>query len=127
MNSPSSFNKIDEPLYNSRLIKNYVVYIKEYYPEVKIDSILNYAYITKYELDDQGHWFSQWQVDRFHEGLSRETKNPNLSREVGRYMASSDVSGPLKQYIRGFMTPAAAYWVLEKIVPHLSRAFTLKK
>ena len=126
MDSSFSFNKIDEPLYNSRLIKNYVVYVKEYYPELEIDSILNYAYITKYELDDQGHWFSQWQVDRFHEGLSRETKNPNLSRDVGRYMASSDVSGPIKQYIMGFMTPAAAYWVLEKIVPHLTRACTLK-
>ena len=126
MDNSSSINKIDEPLYNSRLIKNYVVYVKEYYPEVEIDSILNYAYIAKYELDDQGHWFSQWQVDRFHDGLSRETKNPNLSREVGRFMASSDASGPVKQYIMGFMTPAAAYWVLAKIVPHLSRACTFK-
>jgi class 3 adenylate cyclase len=126
MENSSSINRIDEPLYNSRLIKNYIVYVKEFYPEVEIDPILNYAYITKYELDDQGHWFSQWQVDRFHECLSKETRNPNLSREVGRYMASSDASGPLKQYIMGFMTPAAAYWVLEKIVPHLSRASTFK-
>ena len=117
---------IDEPLYNSRLIKNYVVYVRKFYPDVKIDSILSYAYITKYELEDQGHWFSQWQVDRFHEMLAKETKNSNLSREVGRYMASSEASGPLRQYIMGFMTPAAAYWVLEKIVPHLSKAFTLK-
>jgi class 3 adenylate cyclase len=118
--------RIDEPLYNSRLIKNYVVYVRKYYPELDIDSLLNYAYITRHELQDQGHWFSQWQVDRFHDFLSRETKNPKLSREVGRYMASSEASGPIKQYIMGFMTPAAAYWVLEKIVPHLSRAFTLK-
>jgi class 3 adenylate cyclase/putative methionine-R-sulfoxide reductase with GAF domain len=127
MDNPSYFNKIDNPLYNSRLIKNYVVYMKEFYPEVKIDPILSHAYINKYELDDEGHWFSQWQVDRFHEMLSRETKNPNLPREVGRYMASSSVlSGPIKQYIMGFMTPSAAYWLLEKIVPHLSRAFTLE-
>jgi class 3 adenylate cyclase len=127
MDNPSSSNKIDNPLYNSRLIKSYVVYMKEFYPEIEIDPILNHAYINKYELDDQGHWFSQWQVDRFHEALSRKTKNPNLPREVGRYMASSSVlSGPLKQYIMGFMTPSAAYWVLEKIVPHLSRAFTLE-
>jgi class 3 adenylate cyclase/putative methionine-R-sulfoxide reductase with GAF domain len=127
MDNPSSSNKIDNPLYNSRLIKSYVVYMKEFYPEIKIDPILNHAYINKYELDDQGHWFSQWQVDRFHEALSRKTKNPNLPREVGRYMASSSVlTGPFKQYIMGFMTPSAAYWVLEKIVPHLSRAFTLE-
>jgi class 3 adenylate cyclase len=127
MDNPSYFNKIDNPLYNSRLTKNYVVYIKEHYPNVDIDSILNHAYITKYELDDQGHWFSQWQVDRFHEALSREIKNPNLPREVGRYMASSSVlSGPLKHYIMGFITPSTAYKLLEKIVPHLTLACTLK-
>jgi class 3 adenylate cyclase len=127
MDNHSSFNKIDNPLYNSRLIKNYVVYMKKFYPEIKIDPVLNHAYINKYELDDQGHWFSQWQVDRFHEALSRKTKNPNLPREVGRYMASSSVlTGPFKQYIMGFMTTSDAYWVLGKIVPHLSRAFTLE-
>ncbi|MDB9822460.1 GAF domain-containing protein [Deltaproteobacteria bacterium] len=126
MKSTPPLNNVHEPLYNSRLIKNYVVYMKKYYPEVEIDSVLSYAYINSYELKDNGHWFSQWQVDRFHERLSRETKNPNISREVGRYMASTDASDPLKNYITGFMTPAAAYWVLEKISPHLSRASTLK-
>src|SRR4030042_712045 len=127
IDNTSYFNMIDNPLYNSRLIKSYVVYMKEFYPEIKIDPILNHAYINKYELDDQGHWFSQWQVDRFHEALSSEIKNPNLPREVGRYMASSSVlSGPLKHYIMGFMTPSTVYKVLEKIVPHLTLACTLK-
>ncbi|MBN1625449.1 MAG: GAF domain-containing protein [Deltaproteobacteria bacterium] len=126
MSSSSISSRIDEPLYNSRLIKNYIEYVKKFHPEADIDSILNHAYINRYEIEDQGHWFSQWQVDRFHERLLKETKNPNISREVGRYMASSEASGPLKQYIMGFMTPSDAYWFLEKIVPHLSRAFTLK-
>jgi class 3 adenylate cyclase len=126
MKSVSSLNNIYGPLYNSRLIKNYVVYMEKHYPEIDIDSILSYAYINKYELNDNGHWFSQWEVDRFHTKLSRVTKNPNISREVGRYMASTDASDPLKNYVMGFMTPAAAYWVLEKITPHLSRAFSLK-
>ena len=116
----------NDPLYNSRIIKNYVEYCKKFCPELDIDSILVYAGIATYELEDQGHWFSQWQVDRFHERLSRETNNPNLSREVGRYMASSEASGPLRQYLQGFMTPGAAYWVLQRLASHLSRAFTLK-
>ncbi|MFC1534091.1 adenylate/guanylate cyclase domain-containing protein [Thermodesulfobacteriota bacterium] len=124
--SSSKYNKIDEPLYNSRLIKNYVIYVTKFHPKADIDSILSYAYITKHELEDQGHWLSQWQVDRFHEFLARETKNPNISREVGRFMASSEALGPLKQYVMGFIKPASAYWVLEKIAPHLSRSFTLK-
>ena len=122
----SSYNKIDDPLYNSRLIKNYVEYVGEFHPEVDIDPVLSYAWITTYELEDQGHWFSQWQVDRFYELLRQKTRDANIARKVGRFAASAKGSGALKQYALGFMTPAAAYWVLEKIAPHLTRASTLK-
>ncbi|HUV59787.1 MAG TPA: adenylate/guanylate cyclase domain-containing protein [Desulfatiglandales bacterium] len=119
-------NKIDSPLYNSRLIKNYVEYTQKHYPDIDIDSVLSYAGIATYELEDQGHWFTQQQVDRFHEILSQKTGDTNISREVGRYAASSKASGPVKQYALGFMSPAAAYWMLEKMSPSLSRSFTLK-
>ncbi|MBW1806204.1 MAG: GAF domain-containing protein, partial [Deltaproteobacteria bacterium] len=117
--------KIDDPLYNSRLMKNYVVYVQQFYPLVDIDPILEYAWMKPYELEDQGHWFSQWQVDRFHERLSTVTKNPEISREVGRYTAS-EAYGALKQYIMGFLSPSAVYWMLEKFAPHLTRASTYK-
>lgn len=119
-------HKIDDPLYNSRLIKNYVEYIDEFHPEVDLDPILSYAWITTYELEDQGHWFSQWQVDRFYELLRQKTKDPNIARKVGRFAASAKGSRAINQYALGFMTPAAAYWVLEKIAPHLTRASTLE-
>ncbi|MBW1919309.1 MAG: hypothetical protein JRI81_03670, partial [Deltaproteobacteria bacterium] len=56
--------RIDEPLYNSRLIRNYVEYVRRFHPDVDVAEILRYAWITTYELEDQGHWFSQWQADR---------------------------------------------------------------
>ncbi len=118
--------RIDNPLYNSRVIKNYVEYIKEFHPDVDISSILNYAWIKTYELEDQGHWFSQWQVDRFHELLRKKTADPNISRKVGRYAATSKASNSVKQYVLGFMTPGAAYWVMEKLAPHMTRATTFK-
>jgi class 3 adenylate cyclase len=117
---------IDDPLYNSRLIKNYVEYVKEHHPQVDIDLLLNHASIKTHELEDQGHWFSQRQIDRFHERLAQKTGDPNISRKVGRYAASSKAAGVVRQYALGFMTPAAAYWVLEKIGPHLTRASRLK-
>ena len=90
MTLPSdNYIKIDKPLYNSRIIKIFVEYVTEHYPDVDIDSILEYAWIATYELEDQGHWLSQWQVDRFYEMLSQKTKNPNISREAGRYAVSS--------------------------------------
>jgi class 3 adenylate cyclase len=121
-----SSQRIDEPLYNSRIVRNYVEYVKQFHPLVDIDAILAHAWITTYELEDQGHWFSQWQVDQFHERLVQDTADREISRKVGRYVASSEASGALKHYALGFMSPGAAYWVVEKIAPHLTRASTLK-
>jgi len=118
--------RIDTPLYNSRLIKNYVEYIKEFHPDVDVHSILDYAWIKSYELEDQGHWFSQWQIDRFQELLRKKTGDPNISRKAGRYAATSKASNSVKQYTLGFMTPGAAYWVMEKLAPHMTRASSFK-
>ncbi len=118
--------RIDTPLYNSRLLKNYVEYIKEFHPNVNINSILDYAWIKTYELEDQGHWFSQWQVDRFQELLRKKTGDPNISRKVGRYGAAARASNVVKQYALGFMSPGAAYWVIEKLAAHFTRASTFK-
>jgi PAS domain-containing protein len=117
---------MDEAPYNSRLIKNYVEYVKKFHPKVNIDSILGYAGITTYQVEDQGHWFTQNQIDRFHEILIQKTRDPDISREVGRFAGSSQASSAVRQYALGFITPAAAYKVLEKFLPNLSRAFTLK-
>jgi class 3 adenylate cyclase len=126
MSSHNRRKKLDDPLYNSRLIKNYIEYTKKHYPEVDINSLLSYAGITTYELEDQGHWFTQRQVDRFNDILVKKTGSPNISREVGRYAASSKASTVVKQYALGFMTPAAAYWVVKNLASRLTRAHTFK-
>ena len=123
VSSPNSTHHASSALYNSRIIKNYVEYAKKFHPDVDIDSVLNYAGIARYEVDDQSHWFTQDQVDRFHEILTEKTGDPNISREVGRYAASSRASGALRQYALGLMSPASAYWMAEKLSSNLSRAF----
>ena len=65
MASTIDSKKLDRPLYNSRIIKNYVEYVKKHYPNVNIEVILSDAHIINYELEDPGHWFTQRQVDRF--------------------------------------------------------------
>lgn len=122
----SPINNIDTPLYNSRLIKNYVEYAKIYLPRIDIDSALQYAEITGYEVEDPAHWFRQHQVDRFNEALVTKGGNPNISREVGRYAAASKASGAIRQYALGFMSPAAVYRALEKFTSNLSRASTFR-
>ncbi len=91
-----SLSHIHAPLYNSRLMKNYVEYIKNFHPDLDLQDILHYSWIRTYELEDQGHWFSQWQVDRFHERLAQKTGDSKISRKVGRFAATSEASGALK-------------------------------
>jgi class 3 adenylate cyclase len=121
-----AYSQIHAPLYNSRLIKNNVEYIKKFHPDLDLEDILHYSWIRTYEIEDQGHWFSQWQVDRFHERLTQKTGDSRISRKVGQFAATSEASGAVKHYALGFMTPGAAYWVFEKIAPHLTRASTFK-
>ena len=114
------------PLYNSRIIKNYVEYLKSFHPDIDVPSLLKYADIETYELDDEGHWLTQEQVDRFHEMLAIRTDNPEISREVGRFSITSRASGAVKQFLMGFISLTTAYAVAEKVNANLSRATTLK-
>lgn len=114
------------PFYNSRLIKNYVEYLKKYHPDIDIASLLKYAGIETYQLDDEGHWLYQEQVDRFHEILAEETNSPDIARDVGRFAVTSRSSGALRQYLLGFINPTTAYAVIEKINGRLSRSAVLK-
>ncbi len=91
------------PIYNSRITKTYLEYIKNSYPDLDIDSILEYAGMSRYEVEDQAHWFTQDQIDHFQEILVKKTGNPNIAREAGRYTTSHKGMGPAKQYLLGFM------------------------
>jgi len=122
----STQSRIDDPLYNTQLIKNYVEYAKEVHPDINIDEVLHYAEITNYQLEDSGHWLTQNQADRFHEILVQKTRDPAISRKVGRFAASSKASGILRKVALGLMTPASAYWAVQKLASKMSRGFSLK-
>ena len=79
----------DTPLYNSRIFKSFVEYLNKYYSDIDIASILKYANIEFYQLDDEGHWFTQEQSDRFHDILVHTIKDPNIARKAGRFSATS--------------------------------------
>ena len=122
----STQSRIDDPLYNTQLIKNYVEYVKKSYPDVSIDEVLHYGAIPKYQLEDSGHWLTQNQVDRFHEILVQKTGDPAISRKVGRFAASSEASGILRKVALGLMTPTSAYWAAQKLTSKMSRGFSFK-
>jgi len=110
------------PLYNSGITKTYLAFIKKTYPDLDIDSIINYAGMTKYDVEDQAHWFSQNQVDRFQEILVKKTGNPNIAREAGRYLMSYEGLGPGKKYALGLMNLTTVYLLMRKFYSLMSRA-----
>jgi PAS domain S-box-containing protein len=116
----------DKQYYSSRIIKSYVEYLKRFFPDIDIAPLLKHAGIETFQLDDEGHWLTQEESDRFHDMLVMTTKDPDISRKVGRFSVTSRASGALGQYMLGFMNPATVYGVLEKINGRLSRAATLK-
>src|SRR5512144_1366461 len=94
---------------NSRIIDTYIKLIKSKYSYVNIGELLSYAGMKPYEVADQGHWFTQEQVDRFYDKMVNITKNENIAREAGRYAASPDAIGVMRQYVLGMVSPATVY------------------
>jgi putative nucleotidyltransferase with HDIG domain len=98
-----------KPLYNSRIVDTYIKLIKRRYSYINIGELLAYAGMKLYEVADQGHWFTQEQVNLFHERLKKLTGNDDIAREAGRYAASPDAIGVMRQYVLGMVGPAKAY------------------
>lgn len=112
----------DTLLYNSRIIKSYVEYLQKNHPEVNVSPLLQYAEIEAYQIEDEGHWFTQKQSDRFNEILVKTTQDQDISKKVGRFSAMSRASGALGQYMLGFIKPETAYTVMGNFNDRLSRA-----
>jgi PAS domain S-box-containing protein len=114
------------PLYNSRIAKTYVEYLRKNRRDLDIDALLSHAGISKHEVEDPAHWFTQSQVDRFQDVLIKKTGNPDIAREAGRYSTSYEGVGPAKQYVLSLMNLTSVYLFLEKSYSLMSRAAAIK-
>lgn len=119
----------DRPLYNSRIINTFIKLIKSRYHYVNVLDLLSEAKMTPHEVADQGHWFTQDQVNLFYDTLVKLTGKIDIAREAGRYAASPDAIGAMRQYILGMVGPAKAYemvgWATSKFTR--SSDYTSKK
>ena len=113
------------PLYNSRIVKVFLEYVGRTRPDVNVARVLDFAGMTRFEVEDSAHWFSQSQVDRFYESLVRETGRPDLSREAGRYTVSSEALGAARQYTLGLLSPMSVFLLMGKLYPIMSRGASI--
>ncbi len=122
MGQPSG--KRNPSLYNSRIIDTYIKLIKRKYSFVDINDLLRSAGMKPYQVADQGHWFTQEQVDLFYEKALKETGNNNIAREAGQYAASPDAIGVMRQYILGLIGPVKVYEIIGKATSNFVRSST---
>jgi len=123
--SPGS-NKEETPLYNSRIVYNYIKLIEKKYDHIDVEALLAFADMKPYEIADQGHWFSQRQINRFHQKLSQLSQNENIAREAGRFAASPEASGVMRQFFLGGVGPAAAYEMISNGTANFTRSSAYK-
>ena len=112
----------DERIYSSRGINVYLQLLAQKYPHVNIPELLLYARMKPYEVADQGYWFTQEQIDRFYEKARQLSGNDNIAREAGRYAASSEVLGVLRQYVLGQVGLANAYGMIGSASENYARS-----
>jgi len=119
----------DIPLYSIRTIKTYIEYIHKENPDVKTDSILEYAGISKYELEDDGHWLTQNQVNRFHEKMDALVEDPMVARNAGRYYFQAGSVASIRQYMLSFVSPYTVFSAFEKLTSMFTRStkFTVNR
>jgi HD-GYP domain-containing protein (c-di-GMP phosphodiesterase class II) len=113
---------LDVPLYNSRITNTYLKLLRRRYPQVDVGEVLRHAGMALHQVEDEGHWFTQRQVNRFHEKLAELTRNPNIAREAGLFSASPEALGGIGRYILGLVSPEKAYALAGKFTGKFTRS-----
>lgn len=117
---------LDTPLYNSRITNTYLKLLRKRYPQVDIGAILGHAGMKAHQVEDEGHWFTQRQVNLFHEKLRELSGNPQISREAGLFSASPEALGGIGRYLLGLVSPERAYILAEKYTTKFTRSSIAK-
>jgi HD-GYP domain-containing protein (c-di-GMP phosphodiesterase class II) len=113
---------LDTPLYNSRITNTYLKLVRKRYPQVDIGALLAHAGMEAHQVADEGHWFTQRQVNRFQEKLRELTGNPHIAREAGLFSASPEALGGIGRYILGLVSPERAYTLVGKFTKKFTRS-----
>lgn len=115
-----------QPIYNSRITRVYLEYIKKHYPELDVGLLLESADMKEYQIADPNHWFNQSQADRFNKSLVEATQDPNIARKAGRYATSAEGLGAAKQYLLGLLNLSTLYMLVGKVYVLFSRGASIK-
>lgn len=112
----------DKLLYNSRITNTYLKLVRLRYSHVDIAELLDYAGMEPYQVEDESHWFTQEQVNRFQDKLITLTGNTEIAKEAGAFTASPEVMGGIRRYLLGLASPARAYALVGRYISKFTRS-----
>ncbi|GBE52473.1 blue-light-activated protein [bacterium BMS3Bbin14] len=112
----------NKPLYSSRGIETYLKLIKQKYNYIDIDKLLKYALMESYQVRDEGHLFSQKQINLFYEKLVQLTGNPRIAHEAGRFASTPEVLGSLRRSILCLIGPIKYYELIGKYASKITKS-----
>lgn len=111
-----------EPRYSSKIFNLYITLVRQRYGHVNLSELLEKSNIRPCEVADLNHWFSTRQFALFYETLIRETGNPRIARETGRFAAAPEATGFIRQHVLSFDSPANAFANLDATMATLDHA-----
>ena len=114
------------PLYNSGILGNYIHYLESHHVDVDIDELLGCSELTRFDINDGGHFLTQAQINRFHHCLDEALDDPEISYKVGQHALHMKSTGTIKQYELQFITPKAMYKAVDRLYPKWSKAHVSK-
>lgn len=120
---------MEKELYNSLVLDTYVRLIEAKYPDILIEDLMEYAGIENYEIGDATVWFTQTQVNRFHEKLDMITDDIKIAREAGRFAADPKCMGELRGLILSLGGICNAFRFMGRYAQRLNRSseYTTRK
>ena len=86
------------PLYNSGILGNYINYLESHHVDVDIDELLRCSRLTRFDINDEGHFLTQAQINRFHRCLDEALDDPEISYKVGQHALHMKSTGTIKHY-----------------------------
>ncbi len=110
------------PLYGSSGIEIYLKLLDAKYPAIDVEALLKHAEMEPYQVKDEGHMFSQRQINRFYTKLVELTGNSNIAREAGRFSSSPDALPTIYRSVLGLIGPVKYYELVGKYANRFSKA-----
>ncbi len=111
-------------LYNAKILRNYAQYLRLQlrWDAEQVSRLFRACGRDASLLANDDNWFDQEFSDRFHDQVSKLTRDPAIARKVGRYTATSYCQGIVGRFAKSLLTPEAFFRKIPEIVMFYTRA-----